>query len=91
MAITKIIDAVRTTTSLDATKLSGTLPAISGASLTGVGAWNLISTTDCSATASVTVTGLTSALVAVVTVTVNTKVGATGDAYGTTNGNGNGS
>ena len=43
------------------------------------------------ATTTVTVTGLTSALVAVVTVTVNTTVGSPNDAYGTTNGHQNGS
>ena len=40
------------------------------------------------ASTTVTVTGLTSGLVAVVTVTVNTKVGSTGDANSSTNGNG---
>lgn len=37
MSITKVSDNMRDTTTLDATKLSGDLPAISGASLTGVG------------------------------------------------------
>lgn len=36
MSITQVSDAMRVTTSLDATKLTGNLPAISGASLTGV-------------------------------------------------------
>ena len=43
------------------------------------------------ASTTVTVTGLTSALVAVVTVTVNTTVGSPNDANSSTNGNGNGS
>ena len=37
MSITKVSDNMRDTTTLDATKLSGNLPAISGSSLTGVG------------------------------------------------------
>lgn len=37
MSLTKVSDNMRDTTTLDATKLSGNLPAISGASLTGVG------------------------------------------------------
>ena len=36
MSTTQVSDAMRVTTSLDATKLTGNLPAISGASLTGV-------------------------------------------------------
>ena len=36
MAITKIVDDMRTTVALDATKLSGNLPEISGASLTNI-------------------------------------------------------
>lgn len=36
MSLTKVSDNMRDTTTLDATKLSGALPAISGASLTGV-------------------------------------------------------
>ena len=35
MSTTQVSDAMRVTTSLDATKLTGNLPAISGASLTG--------------------------------------------------------
>ena len=36
MSTTQVSDAMRVTTSLDATKLTGNLPAISGASLTGL-------------------------------------------------------
>tara|TARA_R110002096_G_scaffold434003_1_gene654442 strand:+ start:1066 stop:1689 length:624 start_codon:yes stop_codon:yes gene_type:complete len=61
MSVTKVSDAMRVTTALDATKLTGNLPAISGANLTGVGgAWNLIGTQVASSSASLTQTGLDS-------------------------------
>ena len=37
MSTTQVSDAMRVTTAMDATKLTGNLPAISGAALTGVG------------------------------------------------------
>jgi len=48
-------------TSLPAGNLTGTLPALDGSSLTGVGgAWNMIGTSEASTSASLTVTGLDS-------------------------------
>ena len=41
MSVTKVSDSMRDTTTLDATKLSGTLPAVSGANLTALNASNL--------------------------------------------------
>ena len=41
MSVTKVSDSMRDTTTLDATKLSGNLPAVSGANLTALNASNL--------------------------------------------------
>lgn len=58
MSITKVSDNMRDTTTLDATKLSGNLPAISGASLTGVGkVLQVVTSADISSQASTTSTG----------------------------------
>jgi hypothetical protein len=41
MSVTKVSDSMRDTTALDATKLSGNLPAVSGSNLTALNASNL--------------------------------------------------
>ena len=41
MSVTKVSDSMRDTTTLDSTKLSGNLPAVSGANLTALNASNL--------------------------------------------------
>ena len=61
MALSKVVN--NSIESVDAAKLTGTLPAISGANLTnmaGGGAWTLINTAVASNSASLTITGLDS-------------------------------
>ena len=81
--VTKVSDAMRVTTALDATKLSGNLPAISGASLTGIGATSkLIEASYNIATASGTVDYTSSsfgtAKAAIITACVSGAVGKLG-------------
>jgi hypothetical protein len=61
MALSKVVN--NSIESVDAAKLTGTLPAISGANLTNMaagGAWNLITTTTASTSSSISFTGLSS-------------------------------
>jgi hypothetical protein len=74
--VTQVSDAMRATTALDATKLTGNLPAISGASLTSLTAGNLTGNLPAISGASLTGLPASGGLITLASTTISTPVAA---------------